>query len=309
MDLLFLGTGAGMPAKARNVSSIALRLLEERKAIWLFDCGEATQHQILYTSIKPRKIEKIFITHMHGDHIYGLPGFLGSRSFQGGDEPLTIYGPAGIKEFVQSALQLSFTHLKYELNVIEIDDGMVFEDEQFLVEAKKLEHGIPSYGYRVTEKDTPGMLQVDKLKEIGVLPGPIYKRLKDGETVHLEDGRIINGADFLGAAKKGRIVAILGDTRMCPQIIELANNADILVHEATFGKEDEQLAYEYFHSSTKQAAASALEANAKKLILTHISARYQDEDKEMFLSEAVSIFENTAAAEDFSCFEVERAHE
>jgi ribonuclease Z len=309
LDLLFLGTGAGMPAKARNVSSIALRLLEERKAVWLFDCGEATQHQILYTAIKPRKIEKIFITHMHGDHIFGLPGFLGSRSFQGGEEPLTIYGPAGIKEYVQSSLQLSFTHLKYPLEIVEIDEGLVFEDEQFTVEAKKLEHGVPSYGYRITEKDAPGMLLVDKLKEAGVGPGPVYKKLKDGETVQLEDGRVLSGADFLGAPKKGRVVALLGDTRTCPQILDLARNADMLVHEATFGEEDELLAYQYFHSSTTQAAAAALEANAKKLVLTHISARYQDDDKDTLLSEAASIFPNTSVAEDFSSFEVERAND
>lgn len=106
MQIEFLGTGAGSPSKQRNVSSLALRLLEERNAIWLFDCGEATQHQILHTTIRPRKVEKIFITHLHGDHIFGLPGFLSSRSFQGGDEPLTIYGPKGIKDFVQTALKV-----------------------------------------------------------------------------------------------------------------------------------------------------------------------------------------------------------
>ncbi|TDL82448.1 ribonuclease Z [Peribacillus frigoritolerans] len=306
MDLLFLGTGAGMPAKARNVTSVALRLLEERQAVWLFDCGEATQHQILHTSIKPRKIEKIFITHMHGDHIYGLPGLLGSRSFQGGEEPLVIYGPSGIKDYVEASLRLSYTHLKYPLEIVEFEDGTVFEDSQFKVEAKRLSHGVPSYGYRITEKDLPGMLMVDKLKEAGVQPGPLYKKLKNGESVTLEDGRTLHGEDFLGAPKKGRIVTILGDTRTCPQVEELAANADLLVHESTFGKDDEQLAYEYFHSSTTQAARAAFNAGVKKLVLTHISARYQNEDQHTLLSEASAIFPNTAVAEDFSCFEVVR---
>ncbi len=120
MELLFLGTGAGVPAKLRNVSSLALMLLEERNAVWLFDCGEATQHQIIHTSLKPRKIEKIFITHLHGDHIFGLPGLLGSRSFQGGTTELTIYGPKGIRQFVETALKVSNTHLKYPLVIEEI---------------------------------------------------------------------------------------------------------------------------------------------------------------------------------------------
>ena len=124
MQIEFLGTGAGSPSKQRNVSSLALKLLEERKAIWLFDVGEATQHQILRTTIRPRKIEKIFITHLHGDHIFGLPGLLSSRSFQGGDEPLTIYGPKGIKEYVQVALRVSESRLSYPLKFVELtDDG------------------------------------------------------------------------------------------------------------------------------------------------------------------------------------------
>ena len=136
MELLFLGTGAGIPAKTRNVTCTALKLLEERKAVWLFDCVEATQHQILHTTIKPRKIDKIFITHMHGDHVYGLPGLLGSRSFQGGEDELTIYGPKGIKAFVNATLSATQTHLTYPLHIIEIDEGVVFDDDSFQVEAR-----------------------------------------------------------------------------------------------------------------------------------------------------------------------------
>ena len=158
MDFVLLGTGAGVPAKARNVTSIALQLLEERGTVWLFDCGEATQHQILKTAVKPRKIEKIFITHLHGDHIFGLPGFLSSRSFQGGVDKLTVYGPQGIDAFITTSLQVSGTHLKYPLEIIEIEEGVVFEDEQFTVTAMSLDHGIYSIGYRIVEKDRPGKL-------------------------------------------------------------------------------------------------------------------------------------------------------
>src|SRR5699024_6343281 len=143
MKLTFLGTGAGMPSKERNVSSIALSLLQEANSVWLFDCGEATQHQILYTSIKPRKINKIFVTHLHGDHIFGLPGFLSSRSFQGGNQPLTIYGPTGIKEYIETSLELSATHLTYPLIIEELKEGKIAESENFEMYCKKLNHGIP----------------------------------------------------------------------------------------------------------------------------------------------------------------------
>ena len=162
VKVFFLGTGAGVPAKARNVTSIALKLLDERRAIWLFDCGEATQHQILHTTIKPRRIEKVFITHLHGDHIYGLPGLLSSRSHQGGKEKLTVYGPKGLKEYIDISLSVSQTYLQYPLEIIEIDEGVICSDDQFIVSAKKLDHGIPSYGYRIVEKDLPGTLMADK---------------------------------------------------------------------------------------------------------------------------------------------------
>ncbi|PSA94086.1 ribonuclease Z [Bacillus atrophaeus] len=308
MELLFLGTGAGMPAKSRNVSSIALKLLEERRSVWLFDCGEATQHQILHTSIKPRKIEKIFITHMHGDHVYGLPGLLGSRSFQGGEDELTIYGPKGIRAFIETSLNVTATRLTYPLTIIEIEEGVIFEDDQFTVTAKPVIHGVPAFGYRVQEKDMPGALKADLLKEMKIPPGPIYQKIKQGEEVTLEDGRVINGRDFLDEPKKGRVVAFSGDTRVCSNVKELAVDADVLVHEATFAKGDDKLAHDYFHSTTEQAAKTAKEAGAKKLILTHISARYQGEASlQMLLTEAEDIFPNSMTAFDFLEIDVHRS--
>lgn len=299
MEVLFLGTGAGIPAKLRNVTSIALKLLEERGAVWLFDCGEATQHQILHTSLKPRRVEKIFITHLHGDHIYGLPGFLASRSFQGGESDVTIYGPKGIQTFVETNLSVSQTYLKYRLHFVEVGEGVVFEDEQFLVESGLLEHGIDSYGYRVVEKDRPGVLQVDKLAEAGIKPGPIYKQIKNGESVTLEDGTVVDGKMFTGPDIKGRVVTILGDTRFCKASKKLAESADLLIHEATFAAGEEGLAHEYFHSTTTQAAQVAKEAKAKKLCLTHISSRYDRADWDMLVAEAKGIFPTTDISQDF----------
>lgn len=299
MDVFFLGTGAGVPAKLRNVTSIALKLLEERGAVWLFDCGEATQHQILHTSIKPRRIEKIFITHLHGDHIYGLPGLLSSRSFQGGESLVTVYGPAGIKEFIEMSLKISKSYLKYPIEIIEIEEGVIFEDDQFTVEARLLEHGIPSFGYRVVEKDRPGTLLADKLAAAGVKPGPDYKKIKNGEKVNLVDGRVIDPEEFVGPAQKGRIVTILGDTRVCQNAVILAKDSDLLIHEATFSADEEALAHEYFHSTTLQAADTAVKAGVKKLCLTHISSRYDRNDWKQLEAEAGKVFSNTVISEDF----------
>jgi ribonuclease Z len=299
MDLFFLGTGAGVPAKPRNVTSIALKLLEERGTVWLFDCGEATQHQILHTSIKPRRIEKIFVTHLHGDHIYGLPGLLASRSFQGGNSLVTLYGPPGIKAYLDISLKVSKTYLKYPLEIIEIEEGLVFEDDQFKVEAKLLEHGISSFGYRIVEKDRPGILLVDKLQALGVQPGPIYKKIKKGDRVETASGQVLNPVDFLGPAQKGRIVTILGDTRLCEAARSLAENADLLIHEATFSADDKELAHEYYHSTTVQASEVAIKAGVKKLCLTHISSRYDKEGAEQLLQEAKAVFPETIIAEDF----------
>jgi ribonuclease Z len=306
VELVFLGTGAGMPSKSRNVSSVALQLLEERGTTWLFDCGEGTQHQILHTNVRPGKIEKIFITHCHGDHLFGLPGLLSSRTFLGGDEPVTIYGPKGVKEFVETTFQVSHTYVKYPISFIEIEEGIIFEDEKFKVECIELEHGIQSFGYKIIEKDLPGELLVEELKKIGIEPGPIYKYLKEGRKVTLEDGRIIDGKNFLGQSKAGRKIAIAGDTRMTNKSNLLAEGMDVLVHEATFSKDEARHAYDYFHSTSTQVANVAQSEQIKMLILTHISARYQGEDTDMLLQQAKEIFSNTQIAKDYDRFPIPR---
>ena len=304
MELQFLGTGAGVPSKMRNVTSIALKLLDEINEVWLFDCGEATQQQILNTNIRPGKIKKIFITHMHGDHIFGLPGLLSSRSFQGGDEELELYGPAGVEAFVKTALQVSQTRLSYPIKYIEVKEGTVFKDKQFSVECRLLDHGIDSYGYRVVEADHEGTLQVEKLEELGVPAGPVYGQIKQGKTVTLKDGRVIDGKDFIGKKKRGRIVTIFGDTRYTPVSLELAKNSDVMVHESTFKRDEEKMARAYYHSTTKQAARIAKQAHAKQLVLTHISARYLAKDVQELEKEAQDVFRNTKIAKDFDIVEI-----
>ena len=307
MELQFLGTGAGVPAKMRNVSSIALKLLDERNEIWLFDCGEATQQQILNTTIRPGKIKKIFITHLHGDHIFGLPGLLTSRSFQGGEDELIVYGPKGIKRFIDASISVSYSKLGYPLKVVEFEeDGVLFSDQQFRVEAMKLEHGIPSYGFRITESDQIGELKAEELRAIGVPFGPVFGRLKRGEVVTLEDGRVIDGKDYVSEDIKGRVVVICGDTRFTPKSITLAQNANVLVHEATYEADKEKTARQHFHSTSKQAATIALKANVQQLYLTHISARYLGHQVSQLEQEARKVFPKTKVVKDFDTFTIGR---
>lgn len=305
MELFFLGTGAGMPSRRRNVTSIALNLLDETGGFWLFDCGEGTQQQILQSPVRLGRTDKIFITHLHGDHLYGLPGILTSRSYQGGEGKLTIYGPVGLKQFADTVLQLSQAKLSYELDIVEIvEEGVIAEDSMFRVEAKRLSHRIESFGYRIVEKDKEGKLDAVRLKALGVPFGPLYGALKQGKSITLEDGRVIDSSDVVGPAVPGRILAILGDTLKTEAAVELAQNADVVVHEATFERARADMAARFHHSTTVDAARTALEAGAQVLIMTHISSRYGEDETEMLQQEAREIFPNAYVAEDFWSYRI-----
>lgn len=303
MQLYFLGTSAGIPTPQRNVSSLGLIWPEYHGQTWLFDCGEGTQHQILGSLVRITRINRIFITHLHGDHIYGLPGLLGSRSFHGSQTPLTLYGPPGIKQFVHTALETSNTYLTYPLEIIDVEVGTFPIDDLFTLQIQKLAHGIDCYGYRIIEKDQPGQLDASRLKAMGIQPGPIYGELKEGKSVTLDDGRTIHGADFLSPPKKGRVITILGDTQYTVHSVNLAQDADILVHESTYRAHQQNLASKYNHSTSVDAARVAREANVRHLILTHISARFTNEECQELLKEAQSIFPNTSLAYDGYLFE------
>ncbi|MDR3240781.1 MAG: ribonuclease Z [Lactobacillaceae bacterium] len=306
MQLEFLGTGAGVPARYRNVTSIALRLLEELNEVWLFDAGEGTQQQMLRSTIRPRKISKIFVTHLHGDHIFGLPGLLSSRSFQGGEETLDLYGPRGIRNYIETSLRVSQTHLTYQIRYHELPDegGLVFENQKFKVTALPLEHRILSFGYRVTEADHDGELLVEKLRTLNVPSGPLYGKLKRGEDITLDDGRTILSKDVVGAPQKGRVVTILGDTRKTANIAPLVQGATVVVHESTYGKGEGKLARSYHHSTNVQAAESAAEGEVGRLFLTHISARYPGRQANELAYTAQPIFKNTRVVNDFDVYEI-----
>ena len=305
MELFFLGTSAGVPTRTRNVTSILLDLQHPtRSGLWMFDCGEGTQHQLLRTAAHPGKLDKIFITHLHGDHLFGLPGLLCSRSMAGNIQPLTIYGPPGIREFVETSLRISGSWTDYPLEIIEIKPGVVFKDDAYTVTAAALNHPVECYGFRIEERDKPGALDGAALIAAGVPFGPLFQQLKRGESVTLEDGRTINGAAYISRPRPGKKLAIFGDTAPCENALALAQGVDLLVHEATLEVAMEEKANSRGHSSTHQAARLARDAQVKKLIVTHVSSRYDAEGCAMLLAECRAIFAASELAEDFATVRV-----
>ena len=306
MNITFLGTSSGVPTLTRNVSSLALKL-SQKAEVWLFDCGEGTQHQLIKSSIKISQIRKIFITHMHGDHIYGLPGLLATLGLSGNSKGIDIYGPSNLKNFISSALKNSYCKISFPLKFFEVENYAqtntnLFEDESMEVKCASLKHRLPAYAYRVNEKDKPGEFNLEKAKKLNIPAGPIYGKLHSGQRVELEDGRILNGSDFCGEPRKGESFVYCTDTIFSKRAVELSKNVDLLVHESTFSEKDEEMAFEKLHSTTTMAAKTALLSNAKKLVLTHISPRYTPKSLVKpidLLNEAKQIFPNTFLAKDF----------
>lgn len=310
MEITFLGTSSGVPTRSRNVSSVALRL-PQRAEVWLFDCGEGTQHQLLRSEIRTSQLKRIFITHMHGDHIFGLMGLLASCGLAGNAQAVDIYGPPGLDKYLRACSKYSYTNFAYRVQVHTVQPGLVYEDEEFTVSCSQLKHRVPAFGYRISEKDRPGQFNVKKAAALGIPSGPIYGRLKRGETITLPDGRIIRGIELCGAKEIGRRIAYCTDTVFCEAAIELAQDSDVLIHEATFAHQDAQLAFDRLHSTSTMAAQVALAAGVKQLIMTHFSPRYAPGNSltiSDLLQEAQAIFPNTKLAYDFLSYEVPRHH-
>lgn len=301
MKFTVLGSGAGLPSKDRNTQSFVIDCVLEYNEYILIDAGEALQHRILHTHIKPSKIKNIFITHLHGDHIFGLPGFLSSRAFQGGEGiPLTIYGPAGLREWLDLTFKISESTLNYPLEIIEVEADMTIRLNDFTVRVLPLSHGIDSFAYIFKENDKIGELLTDKLLALGLKPGPVYGKIKASETFTVE-GKEYQTADFIGETIYGRKIAVHGDTRLNSKedYLNQLFNADLIVHEATFLKDEKEKAHDYFHSEINQVLNIFSELNYKQLLFVHISSRYTDED-----IREVSAALNDKAAIAFDYFEL-----
>ena len=311
MRITFLGTSAGVPTRARNVSCVALRL-PQRGEVWLFDCGEGTQHQLLRSDLNISQVARVFVTHMHGDHVYGLMGLLATCGMAGHARGVTVYGPRGINEYVREVSRHTQLHTSYPLEVNEVREGRIFEDEEYAVTCAPLKHRLPAFGFRVTEKDRPGAFDIERARAEGIPAGPLYGRLKRGERVTLADGRAFDGADFCGPTERGRVVVYCTDTIYCESAVELSRGADLLIHEATFASDSEDLARRSLHSTAEMAARVAREAGARKLYLTHLSPRYVHAahvTPEDLLREARAVFPDTELAHDFLTVEVPRHRE
>lgn len=297
-----------MPTRARNVSGVALNL-PQRAEVWLFDCGEGTQHQLQRTPVRISQISRIFITHLHGDHLFGLMGLLATCGLAGQAQEIHLYGPPGLEDYVRVCGRISRTTLSDTLNIHTVESGLIHRDDNFSVTCRPLKHRIPAFGYRVTESDRPGKFDVEKASALGIPSGPLYGRLKNGESVELADGRIINGHDLIGPTVPGRSVVYCTDTIYCRNAVLLAEHADALIHEATFAEQDEHLAVQSMHSTSAMAARVASEAQVRQLLLTHFSPRYTHESQitsDQLLAQARAIFPRTDMARDLMTFEIPR---
>jgi ribonuclease Z len=300
-----------VPTRGRNVSAVALRL-PQRAELWLFDCGEGTQHQFLRSELRVSQLRRIFITHMHGDHVFGLPGLLASLGLAGTCSGIDLYGPDPLRDYLEGVLRTSSTRIGYPLRSHRVKDAaasgaVLLDDDDITVRCTKLIHRVPAYAYRVDQKPRAGRFDVEQARVLGIPPGPIYAQLKAGREVVLDDGRIINGASLCGPERPGCSVVYCTDTVFSEAAVELAQGADLLIHESTFSHAEAEMAFARQHSTSTMAAQTALAAGVKQLMLTHLSPRYVPGNPvtpDDLLNEARAIFPNTDLAKDFLSVEV-----
>lgn len=312
MDLLFLGTSSGTPTKQRNVTALAL-VADSGKGWYLVDCGEATQHQLLHTPLSLSALRAIFITHVHGDHCYGLPGLLASAAMSGRTAPLPIIAPQGIEAWIRTTLELTTAYLPFTLEFISTESYGAWQDAEWAVQSAPLSHRVPSYAYSFTELHVEPSLDTAKLTADGVPQGAIWGRLKDGEDV-VHAGRTLHSADYLSYPNPARKIVVGGDNDNPALLSTLFQGAQVLVHEATYTQAvADKNGASFQHSSAASVAAFAQAAGVPNLVLTHFSARYQSDTRQ---SPSIADIQAEAAAgytgqlflaEDFARFRLNRS--
>jgi ribonuclease Z len=299
LSLTFLGTGASIPTLDRNVAGLAVQREGE---VLLFDCGEGNQRQMMRYGVG-FTFKEIFFTHYHADHILGLTGLLRTMGLQDRSAPVILYGPKGAQRVLGTTVTLGIERNKFPVEIIEVKPGDRLGREEYDIVVFETEHRADTVGYALVEHQRLGRFNPDRARELGIPEGPLWGQLHKGKTVTLEDGRTFGPADLVGAPRSGRAVVYTGDTRPHLPVIEASQGADLLVHEATFGGDEAERALETGHSTAAEAARVALEAGVRRLVLTHISSRYNRDASEL-LAEAKAVFPHTVIARDGMTVEV-----
>jgi len=309
VKLTFLGTSAGKPTKERNVSALALELDQDNKW-YLFDCGEATQHQIIRSRLSIGKLDTIFITHLHGDHYYGLPGLLSSKKLDKALRPLNIYGPKGIKKFLECVLDVSEAHLGYTLKITEFEAEETFVFDKFSLKVLPLVHSIESFAFYIKENDICNKLNEKKLREIGLEPSPLYGELKRGRSITFQ-GKKLEPKVFMLDPVMGRSLIIAGDNSRPDVLGKYLEDLDLLVHECTYAQETyDNLPVKVLHTTAKDLGITIQEKHVKNLIANHINPRYNKNstmDLELLYNEIKHSYDGRFfIANDFDVFRLNR---
>jgi len=300
-EVFSIGTSGMMPLPGRFLTSACVRREGE---LFLFDCGEGTQVSLKMLNLKWKNISTIFISHMHADHVTGLPGLLMLSSQVDRTEPLTIYGPERLVEYVDASRRILDMYINYEIKVIPVEIGTLFERDGFSVSCFPLRHTKTCYGYAVIEKQRPGEFSVEKAMSLNVPKGPLWGKLQRGEDVVSNDGIVVHPSDVMGPKRSGRKFSYVTDTMYFPEISDYVHDSDILFCEGMFDSSLEEDAKEKKHMTAAEAAKVALDAGCGKLCLQHYSPRYSDRELKILEAEARKIFPNTVLTKDRMCFDI-----
>ena len=293
--VVLLGTSGSVPTLKRSLPSVVVQCPKE---LWMFDCGENTQRQMMQAKVSFHKKLNVLITHLHGDHVLGLPGVLQTMALMDRKEPVAVYGPPGIKDFLVCTKETLNFGLTFPVEISEIlGEGKIIDDENFTLTAAKSNHAVESYAFALVEKPRPGKFYPKKAQALGVPLGKLWSKLQYGEEVTLPNGKLVEPSDVMGLPRAGRKIVYTGDTRPFEGFAKFAADADLVIHESTFDDSLEEKAALDGHSTPSQAAQEAKAANAKRLVLVHISARYSDAG--LLLEQAKKVFAETVLAEDF----------
>ena len=297
LELVFLGTSGSVPTARRAPAAFLVR---RGGARLLFDCGEGTQRQLLCSRLGLVDVPEVFLTHYHADHYLGLPGMMKTFALRGRELPLTVYGPPGLHDLF-GALQRIFGKLTYPLDLVELEPGDGLDRGDYRIIVFRVRHGVAANGYALVESERPGRFDVDAAALLGVPAGPLFGALQRGEAVVLPGGGEVRPEQVLGPPRRGRKLVLTGDTRPARSVIEIATEADLLLHDGTFSEEERTRADETGHSTAIAAAETARLARVRMLALAHLSNRYFGPE---IAREARGVFPDTVVPRDFDIIEL-----